>query len=168
MIEQTGVEIIWYAFFTEDGEGKTGLSPTITVYKDTNGTPEVDDQAMTELAAGFYHYAQTPGTEGFRVAVAKTTDTGVDQKHVPAIMLIGKAGVEHLDADISSRSSHDDPDPSGYIDAAVSSRAPDATAAKEATLADIKGDGWSGSSDTLEKIREAVANVPAQRQTQEI
>jgi len=149
MIEQTGVEIIWYAFFTEGGEGKTGLSPTITVYKDTSGTPEVDDQAMTELADGFYHYAQTPATEGFRVAVAKTTDTGVDQKHVPAIMLIGKAGVERLDA-------------------AVSSRAADATAAKEATFAAVKGDGWSGSTDTLEKIREAVTNVPAQRQTQEI
>ena len=48
------------------------------------------------------------------------------------------------------------------LDAAVSSRA------AEATLDGVKGAGWSSSSDTLEKIREAVANVPAQRQTQEL
>ncbi len=71
-------------------------------------------------------------------------------------------------------STHDDPDPNGYVDVAVSTRAvdstvaKDATVAKEATLADIKGSGWSNSSDTLEKIREAIQNVPAQRQTQEI
>jgi len=48
------------------------------------------------------------------------------------------------------------------LDAAVSSRA------AEATIEDVKGAGWSSASDTLEKIREAVANVPAQRQTQEL
>lgn len=162
MLEQAGVEIIWYAHLTENGEGKTGLSPTITVYKDDSGTPEVNGQNMTELADGFYYYKQTPSGEGFRVAVAKTTSADVDQKHVPAVMLIGKAGVERLDADISSRSSHDDPDPEGYLDAEVSSRA------AETALDDIKGAGWSASSDTLEKIRDAVANVPAQRRTQEM
>ncbi len=161
MLEQANVEVIWYAHFTAGGEGKTGLSPTITIYKDDAGTPEVSAQAMTELADGFYYYKQTPAAEGFRIAVAKTTDTSVDQKHLPAILGVGKAGVEHLDADISSRSSHGEPDLSN-LDATVSSRA------QESTLSDIKGGGWSGSSDTLEKIREAVANIPAQRQTQEI
>ena len=143
MLEQAGVEIIWYAHFTADGEGKTGLSPTLTVYKDDSGTPEVDAANMTELADGFYYYKQTPSGEGFRVAVAKTTDSSVDQKHVPALMLIAKAGIEKLDASTSSR-------------------------AAGTALDEIKGSGWSSSSDTLEKIREAVANVPAQRQTQEI
>ena len=149
MIEQAGVEIIWYAHFTEGGEGQTGLSPTITVYKDDGGTPEVNAANMTELADGFYYYKQTPSGEGFRVAVAKTTDAGTDQKHVPAVMLIGKAGVEQLDA-------------------SVSTRAAEATVAKEASLTAIKGAGWASASDTLEKIREAIANVPAQRQTQEL
>ena len=143
MIEHANTEIIWYAHFTEAGEGKTGLSPTITVYKDDGGTPEVNAASMTELADGLYTYKQTPSGEGFRVAVAKTTSADVDQKHVPAAMLIGKAGVEHLDESIGSR-------------------------AAETTLAEIKGAGWYAGSDTLEKIREAVANVPAQRQTQEI
>lgn len=155
MIEQAGIEIIWYAHFTEGGEGQTGLSPAITVYKDDGGTPEVNAANMTELADGFYTYKQTPSGEGFRVAVAKTTDADADQKHVPAVMLIGKAGVERLDASISTRAA----------DATV---AKDATAAKEASLTAIKGAGWASASDTLEKIREAVANVPAQRQTQEL
>ncbi len=38
----------------------------------------------------------------------------------------------------------------------------------DTALTEIKGAGWYAGSDTLEKIREAVANVPAQRQTQEI
>ena len=104
---------------------------------------------MRELADGFYYRKQTPSGEGFRVAVAKTTDSSVDQKHVPAVMLIGKAGIERLDA-------------------TVASRAADATGAKEATLTEIKGGGWASASDTLEKIREAISNVPAQRRTQEI
>jgi hypothetical protein len=162
MIEQTGVEVIWYAHFVSSGVSRTGLSPTLTIYKNDVATPEVDAAAMTELADGFYYYKQTPATEGFRVAVAKTTDVSVDQRHVPAILMIGKAGVEHLDANVSSRSSHDDPDPNGYLDAAVSSRA------AESSITTVKGAGWSAASDTLEKIREAVSNVPAQRQTQEI
>ena len=106
MLEQAGVQITWYAHYTAGGVGKAGLSPlpTITVYKDISGTPEVNAQNMSELADGFYYYRQTPAAEGFRVAVAKTTDNTVDQKHIPAVMLIGKAGVENLDAAVSSRS----------------------------------------------------------------
>jgi len=48
------------------------------------------------------------------------------------------------------------------------SKADVSSLAIEATLTAIKGAGWTASSDTLEKIREAVANIPAQRQTQEI
>lgn len=143
MLGKTGAEIIWYAHFTSDGEGEPGLSPTITVYKDDDATPEVDAAAMTELGDGLYYHKQTPTDAGVRVAVAKTASTDVDQRHIPAVMLIGKAGVDHLDATISSR-------------------------ATTAELEDIKGENWSPPSDTLEGIREAVANVPAQRRTQEI
>jgi hypothetical protein len=149
MLEQANVEIIWYAHFTSDGEGKTGLAPTLTVYKNDGATPEVDAQSMTELADGLYYYQQTPSDEGFRVAVAKTADESVDQKHLPALMGIGKAGVERLDAEVSSR-------------AAAS------TAAQEATLTEIQGAGWSAESDSLDHIRQAVDNVPTHRETQEI
>lgn len=107
MLEQAGVGIIWYAHFTEDGVGKTGLTgaelPTISVYKNNSGTPEVDIQDMTELARGIYYYQQTPADEGFRVALAYTSNADVDQAELPAIMMIGKAGIENLDAAVSSR-----------------------------------------------------------------
>ncbi|MFH1731390.1 MAG: hypothetical protein ABIF82_07050, partial [Planctomycetota bacterium] len=50
----------------------------------------------------------------------------------------------------------------------TASKADVSSLAIEATLTAIKGAGWTASSDTLEKIREAVTNIPAQRQTQEI
>lgn len=50
----------------------------------------------------------------------------------------------------------------------TASKADVSSLAIEATLTAIKGAGWNASADTLEKIREAVANIPAQRQTQEI
>jgi len=43
------------AFFTEDGTPKTGLSPTLDVWK-VDGTQPVTAQAMTEIAGGFYKY----------------------------------------------------------------------------------------------------------------
>ncbi len=43
------------AFFTENGTPKTGLSPTIDVWK-LDGTQVVTAQAMTETAGGFYYY----------------------------------------------------------------------------------------------------------------
>lgn len=50
----------------------------------------------------------------------------------------------------------------------TASKADVSSLAIEATLTAIKGAGWNASADTLEKIREAVANIPAQRQTQEM
>jgi len=76
---------------------------------------------MTELADGFYYYQQTPSGEGFRVAVAQTASSDVDQKHMPAVMLIGKAGIENLNAAVSTRSSHGAPDLS-KLDVAVGTR----------------------------------------------
>lgn len=43
------------SFFTDCGSPKTGLSPTINVWKD-DGTLVVDAQAMVEIAGGFYKY----------------------------------------------------------------------------------------------------------------
>ena len=42
-------------FFTESGSPKTGLSPIVNVWK-VDGTQVVTDQAMTEVASGFYTY----------------------------------------------------------------------------------------------------------------
>ena len=47
--------MILTAFFTDKGTPKTGLSPTIDVWKD-DGTHSVNAQTMTEIAGGFYKY----------------------------------------------------------------------------------------------------------------
>ena len=46
------------AFFTDGGTPKTGLSPTLDVWK-TDGTQVVTAQAMTEIGGGFYKYEYT-------------------------------------------------------------------------------------------------------------
>ena len=42
-------------FFTEYGEPKTGLTPTISIW-DITGTLIIDNVSMTEIAGGFYKY----------------------------------------------------------------------------------------------------------------
>jgi len=44
------------AFFTEDGTPKTGLSAVIDIWE-LDGTHTVNNQAMTEVAGGFYYYS---------------------------------------------------------------------------------------------------------------
>ena len=44
-----------FAFFTEDGTPKTGLSPTIRVRK-ADGTLVITDVEMSEVGDGFYKY----------------------------------------------------------------------------------------------------------------
>lgn len=48
----------FFAFFTENGTPKTGLSPTINIWED-DGTQVVNTAAMTEIASGFYKYDYT-------------------------------------------------------------------------------------------------------------
>ncbi len=43
------------AFFTNKGTPKTGLSPTLDVWK-LDATQVITSQAMTEIAGGFYYY----------------------------------------------------------------------------------------------------------------
>ncbi len=45
------------AFFTERGEPKTGLIPTIRIRKIIDGSLLISDESMTELGDGFYKYA---------------------------------------------------------------------------------------------------------------
>jgi len=47
--------MILMAFFSDQGIPKTGLSPTIDVWKD-DATHVITAQAMTEIAGGFYKY----------------------------------------------------------------------------------------------------------------
>lgn len=104
-LEQAAVTIVFRAFFVESKVGKAGLTVTVDVY-DPAGTKVVDNAAATEIAGGLYSYSlsgATPTTEGEWVAVFKTATTTVDVQHIPAIWVVGRAGIENLDATVSTR-----------------------------------------------------------------
>ena len=56
------------AFFTDKGTPKTGLSPTMDVWK-IDGTQIVTSQAMTEIAGGFYVYDFTTYDEDINYVI---------------------------------------------------------------------------------------------------
>jgi len=163
MIEQINTTFIFYGFFTSAGAGKAGLTVSFTAYKDKSSTPVVNAASATELAGGFYYYEYTGGTaEGFVVGKFVTADATVDQKEIPALMMIGKAGVENLDASVGSVEDKVDAIDLSNLDAAVSTRS------SQEELDAIKGDDWSEATDSLRGIRASITNIPSQRNTQEI
>lgn len=104
-MEQIGVALDFFAFYTASKLGKTGLTVTCTV-RDRTGSAVVTAQAATELAGGLYRYTLTSGNntaEGEYIAVFTTTDTTVDQRDIPALWAVQKGGIENLDAAVSSR-----------------------------------------------------------------
>jgi hypothetical protein len=105
MLEKTSTSVKFLAFYTASKQGSTGLTVTVDVY-DPAGTKIVDASAATELAGGLYTYtlAASNSSAGEYVAIFKTTDANVDSQHVPSLWSLGRAGVENLDASVSSRS----------------------------------------------------------------
>lgn len=103
MLEQIANAITFAGHFTESKLGKTGLTVTVDVYRDT--TQVVTGGSATEVGGGLYKYALASGsvtTEANYYAIFKTATTSVDQQHIPALWVVGTAGVEHLDAAISA------------------------------------------------------------------
>jgi len=104
MIEQIGVALPYTAFYSTAGIGTTGLTVTVDVYR--NGTEIVTAGACTDAGDGLYTYTLAAGSntvEGVYIAVFKTATTTVDQQHIVAGWYVGKAGVENLDAAVSTR-----------------------------------------------------------------
>lgn len=104
--EQLNNSIVFYFFFLSSRQGKTGLTVSVDVYNPA-GTKVVTAGAATEIGGGFYAYTLASASVtsvGEYVAIGKTTDTTVDQQHLPALWIVGRDGDEHLDADVSSRS----------------------------------------------------------------
>ena len=106
--EQTGNAIKFYAFFVASKAGKSGLTPTVYVAR--NGSAIVTAGNATEVDAtnlpGLYSYELAGASvtvEGEYVAVFRTADSTVDAQHIPSLWIVGRAGVENLDATISSR-----------------------------------------------------------------
>ena len=104
MLEKTSTSVKFLSFYTASKQGSTGLTVTVDVY-DPAGTKIVDASAATELAGGLYTYtlSSSNSSAGEYVAIFKTTDSAVDAQHIPSLWSLGRAGVENLDATISSR-----------------------------------------------------------------
>ena len=109
MIEQVGVGIAFYAHFVASKTGKTGLTVTVDVWRITEAgvaTEVVTGGAATEIGDGLYRYGLSSVSvtdAGEYVAVFKTADATVDAQHLPALWTVGRAGVENLDATVSTR-----------------------------------------------------------------
>lgn len=105
MLEQVSTSVKFLAFFTASKQGKTGLTVTIDIY-DPSGTQIVTDGSATAVGGGLYAYTLSTNNsaEGEYAAIFKTTDSTVDAQHIPSLWVLGRAGVENLDASVSSRS----------------------------------------------------------------
>lgn len=104
MLEQISNSLTFLAFYTASGVGKTGLTVTIDVYRGV--TEVVTAGGATEIGDGLYYYTLSSGSvtsEALYTAVFKTSDTTVDQKHLPALWAVGTAGVENLNDPIGDK-----------------------------------------------------------------
>lgn len=105
MIEQVSTSVKFLAFYTASKQGKTGLTVTIDIY-DPSGSQIVTGGNATAIGGGLYAYTLSTdnSAEGEYAAIFKTTDSTVDSQHIPSLWVLGRAGVEKLDAAVSSRS----------------------------------------------------------------
>lgn len=105
MLEQVSTSVKFMAFYTSSKQGKTGLTVTIDIY-DPSGTQIVTGGSATAIGGGLYAYTLSTNNsaEGEYAAIFKTSDSTVDAQHIPSLWVLGRAGVENLDASVSSRS----------------------------------------------------------------
>jgi hypothetical protein len=104
MLEQVSTSVKFLAFFTASKTGKTGLTVAVDIYN-PSGTQIVTAGSATALGGGLYSYTLSTdnSSEGEYAAIFKTTDSTVDAQHIPSLWVLGRAGVENLDAATSSR-----------------------------------------------------------------
>ena len=107
-MEQLSNAITFYVFYTANKVGKTGLTVTIDVWEVTQAgtaTEIVTGGSATQIGDGLYKYTLASGSVdsvGEYLAVFKTSDATVDQQDIPALWIVGRAGIENLDASISA------------------------------------------------------------------
>jgi hypothetical protein len=104
MLEQVSNSVKFLAFFTASKQGKTGLTVTVDIYN-PSGSQIVTAGSATAIGGGLYAYTLTSNnsSEGEYAAIFKTTDATVDAQHIPSLWVLGRAGVENLDAATSTR-----------------------------------------------------------------
>ena len=105
MLEQVSTSVKFVAFYTASKQGKTGLTVTVDLY-DPSGSQIVTGGSATAIGGGLYAYTLSTNNsaEGEYAAIFKTTDSTVDSQHIPSLWVLGRAGVENLDAAVSTRS----------------------------------------------------------------
>jgi len=147
MIEQIGTGIVFTAFFSESKLGKTGLTVTVDVYR--GAALIVEAAAATEIGGGLYRYALASGSvtvEECYCAIFKTATTSVDQRAIPALWTVGVAGIETLDAAISTRTATEPPSAADIADAVLDEVLEDhdteGTAGAALGAAAAAGDPW--------------------------
>lgn len=137
--EKLTQDITFYAFYVASKVGKTGLTVTIDIWENTRSgtaTEIVTGGSATEIGDGLYKYRLTSANVdaiGEYIAVFKTADATVDAQHIPALWIVGRSGVENLDAAISSRNAVAPLDAAGTQTAAAAAL----TAYDAATGADV-------------------------------
>lgn len=145
MLEQIGVALPCVAHFLASGSAATGLTVTVDVFR-WNGsawTQVITAGSATEIGDGAYSYQLASGSntvEGLYLFVFKTTGTA-DQKAIAVGWAVSKAGVEHLDVDISSRAA------SGST---VTISSPVAASSANYALSLVKGDDYSAATVPLD------------------
>lgn len=101
MIEQVFNTVRFVAFYAADGVGVEGLTDVLVDVYGPDGNKDVNGDAASEIGGGLYSYDAGVVQEGEYLAIFKTADATVDQKHLPALWSIGRAGIESLDGAIS-------------------------------------------------------------------
>jgi|GEM_PF-2232878 hypothetical protein len=167
MIQQLSQGVVFVFHYTAGGLGKTGLSPLVDVFR-PDGTKVVSDGAATEIGDGLYQYPYSGAgttTAGNYYAVAKTSDTSVDQRHLPSLWVVGASWVERLDTPLSTLATAI----SGVAAAAATAVWAAATRTLTAisdstgvtTLLDRLTSGRAANLDNLENLDAAVSDLPA-------
>lgn len=107
MIEQVNNAITFYFYYTGSNGGVSGIADgTVNVRRGSTGALIITSGALTEIGDGFYKYtlaANNVSSEDDYIARSHTANATVDQKDLPAIWVINKAGVENLDATVATR-----------------------------------------------------------------
>lgn len=109
MLGNQGEYLRFLFTFTSNKQGKTGLSPSASVYRNGQATALATGVA-TEWAKGVYYFdlsGVSVNADGEYLGVAETSDGSVDRKVAYSAYTVGKAGTPRLDAAVSTRSTLD-------------------------------------------------------------
>jgi len=124
-LEQLSNNLDFFSYFIASKVGCVGLTVTVDVWKhltSTNASSQIITAgSATEVGGGLYRYQLSSASvtgEGEYICIFKTSSATPDQKEIPSIWCVQKAGSEYLDAAVTSRPSGTDYTTSraGYLD----------------------------------------------------